>query len=212
MESLKPLTIIGCGPGSESMLTIEAKESALAADTLIGSARLLELFPGSAEKVETGADIKKAIAEIEKRIDTQKVALLVSGDPGLCSMAKPVVERFGRETCRLIPGISSVQSAFASIGVDWYGAKVVTAHGKDPDISYEELAKEKKIAILGGRDDSIKWIAGLAKHLDRATDIFVCENLSLPTERVLKVEADKLEAIKLSTLVVVLIIEKGVVT
>jgi precorrin-6y C5,15-methyltransferase (decarboxylating) CbiE subunit len=190
------------------MLTAEAIESASSADTLIGSARLLDLFSGKAEKVETGADIKKAITEIEKRLPAQKVALLVSGDPGLCSMAKPVVERFGRGACRIIPGISSVQAAFASVGIDWYGAEVITAHASDPGITYEELSKEKKIAVLGGREESIKWIAGLAKHLDGASDIYVCENLSLPSERVFKVEADELEGLKLSTMVVVLIIEK----
>jgi precorrin-6y C5,15-methyltransferase (decarboxylating) CbiE subunit len=193
------------------MLTPSAIESASSADFLLGSARLLALFPNNNEKIETGADIKKTVAEIEKRVPARKVALLVSGDPGLCSMAKPVIERFGRDACRVIPGISSVQAAFASVGVDWYGAKVITAHASDPEISYDELSGEKKIAVLGGREGSVRWISGLAKSFDGGRDIYVCENLSLPSESVIKIEADELEGLELSPMVVVLIIEKGLV-
>ncbi len=204
----KPITIVGCGPGAEKLLTAEAIEAVANADCLIGSKRLLELFPDGAEKISIGADVALAISEIEKRVPKRKVALLVSGDPGLCSIATPVVKKFGHGSCRLLPGISSVQLAFASIGLDWYGAKVISAHAKDPCLNCEDFLGESKIAVLGGRENSIKWIVGLAKSLGEERELIVFENLSLQSEKITTVDIGELENMELSSLVIVLIIEK----
>jgi len=189
-------------------LTAEAREAVANADCLIGSKRLLELFPDDSQKVSIGASVAMAITEIEKRSQTQKVALLVSGDPGLCSIAAPVVKKFGSRCCRLVAGISSVQLAFASVGLDWYGAKVISAHAKDPESDYEDFLNESKIAVLGGREESIKWIAGLAKLLTGERELIVFENLSLPSEKITTVDVGELEKMELSSLVIVLIVEK----
>jgi len=63
------------------------------------------------------AEIGEVLDHIDMRAYRQRIAVLVTGDPGLFSLAKPVIERFGRTRCRVIPGVSSVQTAFARIGV-----------------------------------------------------------------------------------------------
>ncbi len=118
-----PITIVGCGPGSPDFLTVAALNAVEEAEVLVGAQRLLDLFPASnAERFVLGAGIGSALDEILERFIEKRVAVLVTGDPGLYSFAKLVIERFGRENCRIIPGISSVQCAFASIGTDWADA------------------------------------------------------------------------------------------
>ena len=119
---MTPLVIAGCGPGAVDYVTPVVLRAVERADVLVGASRLLDLFPSCrGEKIAVGADIEKVLNEIEAHRCNKRVVILVTGDPGLCSLARPVLSRFGPEACEVIPGISSVQVAFARIGLDWVG-------------------------------------------------------------------------------------------
>ena len=52
------ITIVGCGPGSPLYVTEAARQAVAGADVLVGSRRLLELFPQwPAERIVVDADI-----------------------------------------------------------------------------------------------------------------------------------------------------------
>ncbi|MBI5178104.1 MAG: precorrin-6y C5,15-methyltransferase (decarboxylating) subunit CbiE [Nitrospinae bacterium] len=205
----QPITIVGCGPGSSEYLTQAAVRAVGEALYLIGSKRLLALFPETeAERVDVGASVERALAAIEERRAYGGIAVLVSGDPGICSMAKPVIEKFGAEHCRVIPGVSSVQLAFARIGEDWYGAKFISAHDADPALDKETLKGESKIAVLAGRDAAIEWSAELADTLGDGWRSIVCEDLALENEKITDLSAAELKGYKASTMTVVLFIKK----
>jgi len=208
-KKIKPITIIGCGPGGGGYLSGEALTAAARSDCLIGSKRLLALFQENGiDRVALNADVKKTIDEITARYKTQRIAVLVSGDPGISSLAKPVLKRFGIENCVVIPGISSVQLAFARLGLDWLDAKIISAHGHDPDSDMESYRQYEKIAVLGGRDESIVWAHNLATTLsDRR--IFICENLSLPNEKVAELTLEQLGCYKAPSMTIVLLITNG---
>lgn len=176
---------------------------------MIGSKRLLALFPEAAcEKVAEGADTAKVIMEIEARLGKGKIAVLVSGDPGLHSLARPVIRRFGAAQCRVVPGVSSVQLAFARIGLEWSDAKIISAHAGDPAMDLDALCAENKIAVLGGRKESAVWVHGLVENLDDNRAIFVCENLSLPNEKVEEVEPLELDGREYASMTIFLIIRR----
>ncbi|MHB9038077.1 MAG: precorrin-6y C5,15-methyltransferase (decarboxylating) subunit CbiE [Armatimonadota bacterium] len=207
----RPITIVGCGPGSLDCMTVEAIRAVESADVLVGAKRLLEMFPqSSAERIAVGADIERALDEIASRCGSKRIAVLVTGDPGLCSLAQPVIRRFGMEMCKVIPGISSVQVAFARVGVDWYGARIVSVHGRKPDDSYETLLSEEKIAILTEGSTSLAWVAELAAHMTNDIRVFVCEDLTLENERIRRVEPSDLAHITISTRTVVLLIKGSI--
>ena len=66
--------------------------------------------------------------------------------------------------------------------------------------------REEKIAVLGGRDDSIVWAHNLAKTLsDRR--IFICENLSLDGEKVLELTLEQLGSYKAVSMSIILLIK-----
>ena len=211
MDMKHKITIVGCGPGALDYLTPAARAAIENAEVLVGAQRLLNAFPAQrAERIAVRADIEDVLDQIAVRADTKKVVALVTGDPGLCSLAKPVIKRFGRDACEIIPGVSSIQVAFARLCLNWLDAHIVSAHDKTPDISFADLAGEKKIAVLAGNDATQPWIASLAATLATSHHIFVCENLTLPDERVRQVNPSELQTMKLASRTIVLLIHKEV--
>ncbi|MCX5822040.1 MAG: precorrin-6y C5,15-methyltransferase (decarboxylating) subunit CbiE [Deltaproteobacteria bacterium] len=205
----KKIIIVGCGPGAESYITPAARAAAARADVLIVSRRLMGFFPEvAAERIDSGVDIDGTLDEIaSRRDDGRQVVLLVTGDPGIASLAQPVIRRFGRENCEVIPGISSIQVAFARLGLDWQDARVISAHGSDPEVSAADLRPAGKIAVLGGREGSLRWAAGLIPELGKGRRVFLCEDLTLSDEKFREVRADELIRIPVSSRAIILIIQ-----
>ena len=203
------ITIIGCGPGALDHLTPAAQQAIADAEVLVGAPRLLKTFaPANAERIIVGANIGKVLREIAARVGRKKLAVLVSGDPGLASLATPVIKRFGLASCRVIPGVSSVQTAFARVGVDWLDAHIVSAHDYTPGVRPAALARAEKIAVLAGNEKTNAWVVALASHLVRTHQAFVCENLTLPDESVRRVKASELRTLALPSRTIVLFIKR----
>lgn len=208
--TLKPITIVGCGPGGPDYLTDAARQAVEQAKLLIGASRLLELFPDAkAERVAVGADIAAALKVMDSHIGQSPMVVLVTGDPGLHSLARPVVRHFGRALCRIIPAVSSVQAAFAAVGLDWMDARILSAHGALPEINTQELLPMDKIAVLAGSPTALRWIGALAAQLGPRR-ILVCEELTLPEEKITEVQADELIGMEASPRTVVLLVRPEV--
>jgi precorrin-6y C5,15-methyltransferase (decarboxylating) CbiE subunit len=202
------LVIAGCGPGSPDYLTPAARKAIEQAEVLVGASRLLELFPGhTAEKIIVGSDIDKVLGEIDSR-SSRRIVVLVTGDPGLCSLARPILKRFGRSRCEVIPGVSSVQAAFARIGMDWLDARIIDAHGENPRLNPASLKKEGKIAVFAGRKEAIHWITEMVKAIGKGRRIYLCENLTLDDEKVRQIQPADLEKAETSSRTIVLIIKE----
>jgi cobalt-precorrin-7 (C5)-methyltransferase len=203
------ITIIGCGPGSRDYLTIAAVAAVAQAEVLIGPERLLALFPvAAAEKVASRANMAATLDLIASRLDRQSVTVLVTGDPGCYSLAKLVIKRFGRHQCRVIPGVSSVQLAFARLGLDWQDARIVSAHKEDPE-SDASLWHADKIAVLAGRERSLQWLhESVVEHGGEGRRIFVCENLTLENERIIEVDLPTLANAGAASRTIVLLVRR----
>ncbi len=205
-----PIVIVGCGPGSAEYVTPLARRAAEQAEVLVGASRLLDLFPDHpGERVVAGANVEKILAQIDARRQHQRIAVLVTGDPGACSLALPVLKRFGRQACEVIPGISSIQVAFSRIGLDWVDARIIDAHGARPEIEPRSVMDRAKIAVLAGKPESFEWVAHLAGILGKGYRLFACENLTLPDERIRSVEPADLDGMDISSKTVFLLIRKA---
>lgn len=206
------IVIVGCGPGSARYLTPASVNAVRDADVLVGAPRLLALFPGSgAERIPVDAAIDATLDAVAARLGQSRIAVLVSGDPGIFSLAAAAIKRFGRDACRVIPGISSVQAAFAAIGLDWANALIISAHKSDPTHDSAWSAADK-IAVLGGRSAALTWIANKLLPALEDRRVFVCEDLTLEGERVREVSGDELKTLRVSPQTVVLIIRRSVLT
>lgn len=232
------ILIVGCGPGSPEYLTGAARQAVARADVLVGSQRLLEMFPEAVEQPRTdapmrsteysvlstqysdasptrrhvtiGADVVPAIATIaDLHASGLTVAVLVSGDPGLYSLGAQIVRRFGRDCCEVIPGVSSVQVAFARLGLDWADARIVSAHGRTPSLPPQQMRALTKVAILAGTRDALEWSAEAARALCDSHDIYLCENLTLESERVARLTPEELESVGAASLSIILLIRRS---
>lgn len=189
----KSISIIGCGPGSLEYVTPLARKIAWEADVLVGARRLLDLFPETkAECIPVQSRIEAILDQMEEILPAKKIVVLVTGDPGLLSLAKPVIERFGRGSCRVVAGVSSLQAAFAALGLDWYDALVIDAHGGLPKLTELSLANAAKIAVFAGKKESFLWMADLAGLIGPEYRIFLCADLTLPGEIVQEITVQKL--------------------
>ncbi len=183
----KSITIVGCGPGNRKYLTQIAFEKVNEADLLIGSKRLLAIFPESeAEQLPVERDYA-LLAEKIKSSQKKRIVILVSGDPGFFSLAKLLVKKLGPENCNVIPGISSSQLAFARIGENWNDAKFFSLHGRDKEL--DDLANvirdNNKIAILTDDINNPAKIAGIIElNCIAVRKAYVFENLSMENEAV----------------------------
>jgi precorrin-6y C5,15-methyltransferase (decarboxylating) CbiE subunit len=209
----KQIWIVGCGPGSEEYVTPAARRAVREADVLLGSARLLALFPERAcEKIVSPTDSDRVLALLAELVEKgRRVAVLVSGDPGLFSLAQVITGRFGAAACEVVSAVSSVQVAFARLGLSWADARILSAHGRAPTVPSADLAAADKIAILAGTAEALQWSAAAAKALGETHAAFVCENLTLPQERVGRIEAREIASCGASPLAVVLLVRRTLV-
>ena len=191
MATQTKIIIAGCGPGSPDLIPPAVAQAADRADVLAGTPHLLSLFPDSkAEHIVFESKIEPMLAALDGK-RALNIVVLVTGDPGICSLAKPVIKHFGRAACTVIPGISSIQAAFARIGTDWLDARVINAHDLPPSLNPAAVAASPKIAVLCGSNKGLPWLQELA-GLVPDHGIFLCENLSLPDERVNEVTPETL--------------------
>jgi precorrin-6y C5,15-methyltransferase (decarboxylating) CbiE subunit len=187
-QCTNPVVIAGCGPGAPDCVTPAAREAVMRAELLVGAPKVLALFPDAPgqrfevhDAMGPGLDAA-AVAQAAGR----RVCVLVTGDPGVFSLATLVVKRLGAANCRLIPGISSVQVACARLGVPWARAKLISAHAALPAHTEQAaLAQEEVVVLFGGKEQSWEWIAQAAEALRSSHQAWLCENLTLPSERVL---------------------------
>lgn len=208
MAIASQITIVGCGPGSPEYIIPAAIAAVEKADLLIGTERLLRLFPSRpTQRVVVNSTVEQALDAIEQRPDCKNITVLVTGDPGVFSLARLVIERFGREQCGVIPGISSIQAAFARLGLDWADAKIISAHKEDPDPD-DSLLGSEKIAVLLGREASLQWVADhIVDNVPTDRRVFVCENLTMDDESVREARREELRDLHVSSRTVVLIIK-----
>ena len=204
-----PIVIVGCGPGSPDYLTAAAIRAVQEAEVLVGARRLLELFPAHpGERFLMEAHTEEVLTAIAERLD-KKIAVLVTGDPGLASLAQPILKRFGRSRCRVIPGVSSLQAAFARLGLDWLGVRVIDAHGKDPSVPLKTLEGIDKIAVLGGRKESLPWLLQEISALGEDFNLWACEDLTLETERIRELNYRTAADWVLSSRTIFVLVRKG---
>ncbi|MEU8577983.1 precorrin-6y C5,15-methyltransferase (decarboxylating) subunit CbiE [Streptomyces asoensis] len=142
------ITVVGTGTGAAA----PAADVLAGADLVVGGRRHLDAaeLPASAERIVLGplAPALDAVGEYAGR--GQRVVVLASGDPGFFGIVRALAERFGPDRLDVRPGVSSVATAFARLGLTWDDAVVVSAHGRDPRTAVNVCRAHPKTAVLTG--------------------------------------------------------------
>ncbi|MCD4669497.1 MAG: precorrin-2 C(20)-methyltransferase [Actinomycetia bacterium] len=191
---LKGLTIIGIGPSDKKYIYSLALEEIKSADILAGSHKILDKFKHlKKDTIRYGLEFEPWIKIVEKAIKKNKVAVLVSGDPGFYSLASLIVNYFKPYIPKVLPGISSLQLAYSKIGRKWNNVEVVSLHGRDSDIT-EALRGGDELVLLADEKTSITNISNLLCRTGQgAREIYICSNLGSEEESIFKITAQDLD-------------------
>lgn len=181
------LNVVGIGPGSKGYVLPEALKAIENAKVLVGGKRALDGFAKDNQRCITiGANLKIVIDEIKSELLHTDVVVMVSGDPGFHSMLVRLKKEFNDEQIKVVPGISSLQLAFARLNLPWQEASLLSMHGKEQPKEKILYEKNKKLGLL---TDSINTPAVIAEKLLDAgwpheSKGYVCANLSYPDEKI----------------------------
>ncbi|MEQ2995359.1 precorrin-6y C5,15-methyltransferase (decarboxylating) subunit CbiE [Collinsella sp. CLA-ER-H5] len=185
---MRKVTIIGAGPGNPDLLSRAALDAIDIADVVIGAHRALagiDVPPDvvRCELVKT-ADI---VAELTDAASWQRAVVVMTGDVGLFSGARRLVEALSGDAqvdVRVIPGISSASYLAARLARPWQDWRFASAHGVACDIVAEaERAGELFLVTSGGEDPS-RLSGELVQAGFGDARVTVAECLSYPDERI----------------------------
>ncbi len=190
--------IIGIGPGTEDYLLPIARKEIETSDCLIGGRRALRLFqPLYKEERLLEGNFEQVIPFLLKEREKKKIAVLVSGDPGLYSFLGTISQVLKKEDYAVIPGVSTVQIAFARIGERWEDATLLSLHGRKMDDLAARVENSKKTFLFTDPGFPPEKIASyLLENGVENRRAIVMENLAYPDERIVDTDLKSLSGME----------------
>jgi precorrin-6Y C5,15-methyltransferase (decarboxylating) len=179
------VSIIGIGDDGLDGASQAVRQLILQANLLVGNERVLALAPeSSAERLTLGADVEAAAEKIAAAA-SQRVVVLVSGDPLFYGLARFLCDRVGQDRCDIVPHVSSMQLAFARVKESWDEAYLTNLATHSLDSVVDRIRTAEKVGLFTtevcGPDTVARAL--LKRRIDYFT-AYVCENLGARNERV----------------------------
>lgn len=178
-EKTYNITIISVGPGAKDLITVRGQRAIDAQDVIIGFRESLDTFASHKECISPDRMRTGAIEYIEQN-PGKKIGVLVSGDAGFFSLAKFIIQRFGRESVTVIPGVSSVSAGFAQIKNSWQDFRFRSV--REDENRLTELTEDT--ILLCDRRNTPEQILMENPELRDSFDITVMKDISLETEQI----------------------------
>ena len=212
------LHIVGAGPGTPEYVTQAARRAVQEAQLVIGAERSLNLFhediKGEIETL-TAKNINEALQRAADSAKNGKaVALLSTGDSGFSGILESILKRqLGKNVeINVVPGISSVQACAAKLCLCWDDSALFTFH----DSVSEEKKRDLAGAVKSGKrvfllpDPKTFPPSAVAAYLleakvDGKISVAVCENLTLPNERIVETTLQEASSQNFTSLCVMVI-------
>ena len=186
------IDVIGTAAGAPASLPAP-QQALLRAATVIAvpqrlQAALRDWLGDAKPELISSDDPRSLVDSLQSKAADQAVVVLASGDPLWFGLGRILCDRIGAERLRFHPAPTSLQLAFSRIGRPWQDAEWVSLHGRDPKILASTL--QKRPAALAVLTDPNQGGAGTVQQmlrssgLEASTDLWLCENLGHPDERV----------------------------
>ncbi len=132
----EPCRIIGVLDNGVAGLTPHALAHLQSADLVIGGERTLALvgtvLSDHAERRDMGGQLGSVAEWIARAREAgRRVAVLATGDPLCHGIAPLLITKLGLSACEILPNVSTLQWAFARLGLAWQEAQICSVHSKD---------------------------------------------------------------------------------
>lgn len=190
------VTVVGIGDDGCCSLAGRAMNAVARAQFLVGGERQLAFFPEfKGERIVVANGLSAVLDRVADIAHENNVCVLASGDPLFFGIGSLLIQKFGVEHVEVLPHPSSMQWAFARIGMKWDDAAFISLHGKKAASFVTRLRCHRKVAILTDPEHSPSRIANaLLLYNDAEWDAWVCENLAGVDERVRRFSIPELSA------------------
>jgi len=211
------ITIVGIGETGLSGLREDAKMIVEAAELLVGEAHIIERL--TASDVRSGASLteKRLVidgglpmaADLLASAKEEKIVLLAEGDPLFYGVARFFCDKLGKDRFEIIPHVSSMQLAFARVKESWEDAYLTSVSNHSLDVIVSKIRTAEKVGLFTTEECSPSRIC--QELLDRSITYYwayVCENLSMPDERVTRGELEEIAVQEFSPLNVLILVRK----
>lgn len=208
----KKVVIVGCGPGAPDLLTIRGKRAVEEADVVVGSKRLLSDFVKKKHctTIVLENNYQDIFDEVDRIKEDKKVVFLVSGDPLFHSFGETIIERLGKENCKVIPGVSSFQYLFCKLKESWNAYSIFSLHGakeaKEIDIEKIFIENNRFILLLDPKHN-LKFVKSKIRSTPvRKYTFYVASHLSMPDEKISKISIDDFDNLKEESLSILIVL------
>jgi precorrin-4/cobalt-precorrin-4 C11-methyltransferase len=201
---MKPIYIVGAGPGDPELLTIKAQRLLAAADlvvwagSLINPAVLQMVNPSALSYDSSELTLEQIIIRLEDGYHKgQTVVRLHTGDPSIYGAIHEQIRLLGERGIpwEIVPGVSSFLAAAATLGIEYTIPEITQtliltrAEGRTPVPEQESLAvlakHQSSICIFLSMQQFEKVVRDLQSVLPSATKIAVVEKVTWPAERII---------------------------
>lgn len=144
---IKPVYIIGVLDNGAAGLCPEALQRIRRADVLIGGQRTLLLLKNEMAQSVQQHDVAEGLSKCQQWIkqaqaDNLNVVVLATGDPMCHGIGSYLIKQLGHDFCQIIPNVSTLQLAFARLGLAWQTAAICSVHSKDAGEWHVEAGPE----------------------------------------------------------------------
>ncbi|WP_019849767.1 bifunctional cobalt-precorrin-7 (C(5))-methyltransferase/cobalt-precorrin-6B (C(15))-methyltransferase [Desulfitobacterium sp. PCE1] len=186
------IQILGIGPGTRAWVSQAVEEMVHQSDVLVGGQRALKLFPDfKGESYRVSGNLAETLKTLQRVLQQgKKASVLVSGDPGFYSLLPWLKREFPQEEIQVLPGLSSIQLAFARAGIPWQDAELLSVHGRP--LNCLPLHLSRPLGVLTGGENSPQKIAEYYHTYDFNPQISLGNALTYPEERWLNTDAHQL--------------------
>lgn len=204
------LYIVGIGPGDAGFVYPAVRDIIESADVIIGGERNLEAFNGlKAEKIAIGRNLEEIGRFIHLNLDSKKIVVLASGDPGLYSIMEFLKRELPGIRLEVLPGISSLQYLCSRMGLSWDDIRITSVHGREQNDLLEILRTNPKVAVFTGGGHTADFICRrLAASGIKGITVTVGENLSYENERIVTGSSEEIANMQFESLSIMIVQNK----
>jgi precorrin-6Y C5,15-methyltransferase (decarboxylating) len=182
--------LIGMSDAGLESLSSRARGLVEGARLIAGGKRHLEFVAHlAAAKLAVDGDLDGLAARLKQesaRAPEDAVVVLASGDPLFYGIGKALIERLGPGMLQVHPGLSSMQLAFARVGLSWEDASLVSVHGRSlsPLLAMPPLSVKLGVFTDDKNTPGIIATFLMAQGWPPNSDAWVLENLEGRDEKV----------------------------
>lgn len=191
------MPIVGVGSDGMAGLTSRERQALADADAIIGQNQVIgQLGSTTAEQVILDTDLATAGREIAARLNRQKLAFVVSGDPLFYGLAGWLFDTFGKDRFEVLPHVSSMQTAFARIKESWEDAYLSNLQSQPLPTVIDRMRQARTVGLFTTPEVGPAAVARalLARGLT-GYRAHVCENLGTPRERLTQGTLDEIASL-----------------